>query len=133
MIGSRSRHACSLAVAMAVVTSCISVSSAFASASARAQTNCKIVVGGAQWKVVAHSGSDYTLAARDIPCATARPWVGRITHQTSKGAGAVFKGPSGFTCRSFATSASGDKLVYSGVCYKGAHNDPFFGWGPKVR
>ncbi|MDX6564521.1 MAG: hypothetical protein QOE10_183, partial [Gaiellales bacterium] len=23
-------------------------------------------------------------------------------------------------------------LVYSGVCMRGPHNNPFFGWGPKV-
>jgi hypothetical protein len=133
MIGFRSRQACSVAVAVVLVTTCIGVTSSFASASARAETNCKIVIAGAPWKVVSHSGSSYTLAARDMPCATARPWVARITHQTSKGVGSTFKGPSGFSCRSFATSTSGDKLVYSGVCSKGPHNVPFFGWGPRVH
>ena len=133
MIVFGTRQACSLAMAIAVATTCIGVTSSFASVSARAETNCKIVSTGAPWKVVSHSGSSYTLAARDIPCATARPWVAKITHQTSKGVGTTFKGPSGFSCRSFATSTSGDKLVYSGVCSKGPHNDPFFGWGPKVH
>jgi hypothetical protein len=133
MIGYRSRQACSIAVAIAAATTCVGVTSSLASVSARAETNCKIVITGAPWKVVLHSGSGYTLAARDISCAKARPWVARITQQTSKGVGTTFKGPSGFSCRSFATSTSGDKLVYSGVCTKGPHNDPFFGWGPKVQ
>jgi hypothetical protein len=133
MIGFRSRQVCSLAVAVAVVTTCVGVTSSFASVSARAETNCRIVVAGAPWKVVSRSGSSYTLVARDMPCAKARPWVVKITQQTSKGVGTTFKGPSGFACRSFATSTSGDKLVYSGTCSKGPHNVPFFGWGPKVH
>ena len=133
MIGYRSRKACLIVVAMAAATTCVGVASSAASVSARAETNCKIVFSGAPWKVVQRSGNGYTLSARDISCAKARPWVASITQQTSKGLGVKFKGPSGFSCQSFATSASGDKLMYSGVCTKGAHNDPFFGWGPKVR
>jgi hypothetical protein len=90
------------------------------------------VVAGAPWKVATHSGSKYTLAARGMSCATARPWAVKFTHQTAGATGKAFKGPSGFTCRSFSTIASGDKLLYSGVCMKGPHNHPFFEWGPKV-
>jgi hypothetical protein len=54
-----------------------------------------------------------------------------FTHQPGREFGA-FKGPNGFKCESFSTAASGDKLLYSGVCMKGPHNDPFFEWGPKV-
>ena len=133
MIGFQTRQACALAVAVVLVTTCIGVTSSFASGSARAETNCKIVIAGAPWKVISRSGSSYTLAARNIPCATARPWVAKLTHQTSKGIGSIFKGPSGFACQSFASPTSGDKLVYSGTCSKGPHNTPFFGWGPRVQ
>ncbi len=66
------------------------------------------------------------------PCATARPWVATLSHRSNTKLGQVFKGPGGFTCRSFSTPVTGDHLLYSGVCYKGPHNTPFFGWGPKV-
>ncbi len=110
----------------------VAAASSLASASTAADTNCRIVIAGAPWKVASHSGSTYTLAARGMPCATARPWAAKLTHQTAAAAGATFKGPSGFSCRSFSTSASGDKLLYAGVCMKGPHNHPFFEWGPKV-
>ena len=90
------------------------------------------MVAGAPWKVAAHSGTSYTLAARGMPCATARPWAVKLTHRTAGATGKPFKGPSGFTCRSFSTTSSGDRLLYAGVCMKGPHNNPFFEWGPKV-
>jgi hypothetical protein len=90
------------------------------------------VVAVAPWKVAAHSGSNYTLAARGMPCAITRPWVMKFTHQTAGATGKPFKGPSGFTCRSFSTTSSGDKLLYSGVCMKGPHNPPVLRVGPKV-
>ncbi len=125
---SLSRRAVLVAI-IALASMSIGATSSLGSASGRAHTNCKIVVSGAPWKVAGHSGSNYTLAASDIPCATARPWAMKFTHQT---AGEAFKGPSGFKCQSFSVSASGDKLLYSGVCMKGPHNHPFFEWGPKV-
>lgn len=133
MIRFHSRQVYSLAVGVVLVTTCVGVTSSFASPSARAETNCKIVISGAPWKVIGRSGSSYTLAARNMPCATARAWVATITHQTGNHMGATFNGPSGFHCQSFAESASGDKLQYSGTCAKGPHNSTFFGWGPKVR
>jgi hypothetical protein len=117
-------------IALASVT--FGPTSSLASASSRADSNCKIVVAGAPWKVAAHSGSNYTLAARGMSCAVARPWAMKFTHQAAGATGKPFKGPSGFTCRSFSTTASGDNLLYSGVCMKGPHNHPFFEWGPKV-
>ena len=117
-------------VALASVS--LGASSSLASPSGSTDTNCKIVVTGAPWKVAAHSGSSYTLAARGMPCATARPWAVKFTHQTAGATGKSFKGPSGFKCQSFSTTSSGDKLLYSGVCMKGPHNHPFFEWGPKV-
>jgi hypothetical protein len=117
---------------IALASMSLGATSSLASPSGRAETNCRIVVAGASWKVAAHSGSSYTLAARGMSCATARPWAVKLTHQTAGATGKSFKGPSGFTCRSFSTTSSGDKLLYSGVCMKGPHNDPFFEWGPKV-
>jgi hypothetical protein len=127
----RSRRVAVLAT-IALATVSLGAASSFASAARPADTNCKIVVTGAPWKVATHAGSSYTLAARDMPCATARPWAMKLTHRTADDADTPFKGPSGFTCRSFSTSASGDKLLYAGVCMKGPHNHPFFEWGPKV-
>jgi hypothetical protein len=117
---------------IALASTLFAASGALASTSGRAETNCKIVVAGAPWKIATRSGSNYTLAARGMSCATARPWAVKFTHQTAGATGKAFKGPSGFTCRSFSTTASGDKLLYSGVCMKGPHNHPFFEWGPKV-
>jgi hypothetical protein len=117
---------------IALVTTSLGATSSLASPSGRAETNCKIVVAGAPWKVATHAGSSYTLAARGMSCAMARPWAMKLTRQTAGPTGKKFKGPSGFTCQSFSTAASGDKLLYSGVCMKGPHNHPFFEWGPKV-
>ena len=116
---------------LALTTVFVSVTAGAANA-APTVSSCKITISGAPWKIAgSRSGSTYTLAARGMPCASARSWVVRFTHQTSSAAGAVMKGPAGFSCRSMSTSASGDKLVYSGVCTKGVHNLPFFEWGPK--
>jgi hypothetical protein len=60
-----------------------------------------------------------------------RDRVAAFTHQSGGEFGA-FKGPPGFKCKSFSTAASGDKLLYSGVCMRSPHNDPFFEWAPKV-
>ena len=119
---------------IALASMSLGATSSLASASARADIVLQRDVAGAPvWKILpSRSGSTYTLAARGMPCATARPWVVKFTHQTAGATGKTFKGPSGFTCRSFSTSSSGDKLVYSGVCMKGPHNHPFFEWGPKV-
>jgi hypothetical protein len=102
-------------------------------ATARRAVDCRTVISGAPWKILAsRSGSSYTVVTRGMSCAAAKPWVVRFTHQVGTGLGQVLKGPSGFTCHSFSTASSGDHLVYSGVCARGAHNHPSFGWGPKV-
>ena len=121
-----------LVAIIALASMSIGATSSLGSASGPTETNCKIVISGASWKIASHSGSSYTLAARDMPCATARPWAAKLTHQTAGATGQTFKGPSGFKCQSFSVSSSGDKLLYSGVCMKGPHNHPFFEWGPKV-
>ena len=98
-----------------------------------ALSNCTIVITGAHWGIRVHglSGNKYTLKARDMSCASVRAQVAAFTHRPGLEFG-VFKGPSGYRCKSFSTAASGDKLLYSGVCTHGPHNDPFFEWGPKV-
>ena len=78
------------------------------------------------------SGSSYTLAARGMPCATARPWVVKLTHQTAAGAtGKTFKGPSGFTCRSFSTSLLGRQARVLGRVHEGAAQPPVLRVGPQ--
>ena len=72
-----------------------------------------------------------TLKARDVSCSSVRAQVAAFTHRAGLEFGA-FPGPSGFKCKSFSTAASGDKLLYSGVCMHGPHNDPFFARGRKV-
>jgi hypothetical protein len=100
---------------------------------AAATTNCTIVITGAPWHVRVHnlSGDKYTLKGRDISCSSVRAQVAALTHRPGLEFGS-FAGRSGFKCKSFSTAASGDKLLYSGVCMRGPHNDPFFEWGPKV-
>ena len=94
---------------------------------------CTIVITAAPWRIRAAggslTGSRYTLAAKGISCSAARTWASKFTHQQGT---AQIKGPSGFTCRSFSTAASGDKLLYSGVCMHPLHNTPFFEWAPKM-
>jgi hypothetical protein len=75
------------------------------------------------------AGNRYTLAAKGISCSVTRTWVTKFTYQKDI---AQIKGPSGFTCRSFSTVASGDKLLYSGVRMHAPHNIPFFEWAPKM-
>ena len=100
---------------------------------AAARSDCTIVISGAPWHIRVHglSGNRYTLTARNVSCSSVRAQVAAFTHRPGLEFGA-FKGPPGFKCKSFSTATSGDKLLYSGVCMHGPHNDPFFEWGPKV-
>jgi hypothetical protein len=102
-------------------------------ATTAALSTCKIVITATPWRIREAGGSlagnRYTLAAKGISCSAARTWVTKFTHQQDTG---QIKGPPGFTCRSFSTPASGDKLLYSGVCMHGPHNIPFFEWAPKM-
>jgi hypothetical protein len=102
-------------------------------ATAAALSTCKIVITATPWRIRAAGGSltgnRYTLAAKGISCSAARTWVTKFTHQQDT---APIKGPSGFTCTSFSTAASGDKLHYSGACMHPPHNTPFFEWAPKI-
>jgi hypothetical protein len=100
-----------------------------------ALSDCTIVITGAPWRTRAHvaggflSGNRYTLKARDVSCSSVRSRVVAFTKQNGS---ARITGPAGYRCRSFSVAYSGDKLLYSGVCMRGPHNDPFFEWGPKV-
>jgi hypothetical protein len=100
---------------------------------AAALSTCTIVITATPWRIRAAGGSltgnRYTLAAKGISCTAARTWVTKFTHQQGT---AQIKGPSGFTCRSLSTAASGDKLLYSGICMHPPHNTPFFEWAPKM-
>jgi hypothetical protein len=128
--------ACATALVFAVATvQARPTHTAGAQAATAALSDCTIVISGAPWRIRARgilSGDKYTLKARDISCSSVRARVVAFTHKPGIQLGAAFKGPSGFLCKSFSTATSGDKLLYSGVCMRGPHNDPFFEWGPKV-
>jgi hypothetical protein len=102
-------------------------------ATTAALSTCKIIISATPWRIRAAggnlAGNRYTLAAKGISCSAARTWVTKFTHQQDT---AQIKGPSGFTCRSFSTAASGDKRLYSGACMHAPHNIPFFEWAPKM-
>ena len=126
--------ACTTALVFAVATvQAHPTRTAGSRSAAAALSNCTIVISGAPWRIRVHglSGDKYTLKARDVSCSSVRAQVAAFTHQAGQEFGA-FKGPSGLTCKSFSTAASGDKLLYSGACMHPPHNDPFFEWGPKV-
>jgi hypothetical protein len=102
-------------------------------ATAATVSTCKIVITAAPWRIRAAGGSltgnRYTIAGKGISCSAARTLVTRFTHQQGT---SPIKGPAGFTCRSFSTATSGDKLLYSGICMHPPYNTPFFEWAPKI-
>jgi hypothetical protein len=101
-------------------------------AAAPAPSKCQIMVTGAPWRIRGNgSGTKYLVTAKGMPCSSARAWVVKFTHRRSRGLGSPLKGPAGFKCQSFSEAASGDKLVYAGVCRHTPHNIPFFGWAAK--
>ena len=107
-------------------------------AATAALSDCTIVITGAPWRIRAHvaggslAGDRYTLKARNVSCSSLRAWVAMVTKQRNPGFGAAIKGPPGFSCQSFTPPFSGAKLVAEGECTHGPHNNPFFGWAPKV-
>jgi hypothetical protein len=127
--------ACSTALIFAATTVQARPTQTAGSQAATAATvsTCKIVITGAPWRIRAAGGSlagdKYTIAGKGTSCSSTRTWVTRFTHQQDTG---KIKGPPGFTCRSFSTAASGDKLLYSGACMHPPHNIPFFEWAPKI-
>jgi hypothetical protein len=127
---------CATALVFAVTTvQARPTRSAGSQAATAAKSKCTIAISGAPWRIRAAgtlSGDQYTLAAENMSCSSARTWVAAVTHRHGTALGQTFNGSPGFNCKSFSTPASGDKLLYSGACMRGPHNVPFFGWGPKV-
>jgi hypothetical protein len=93
---------------------------------------CTIMISGAHWSIAGSgSGSTYKVVANGMACSVAATWVRKFTHRPGGTLGAtVHAGPAGYTCRSLSTPASGDKLMYAGVCVH-APGVPFFGWAAK--
>ena len=103
-----------------------------------ASAKCHVVVTGAPWSIRTsvgrRSGNRYTLVADSPWCSAGRRWVVKFTHQKSTSIGQALKGPRGLKCHSLSTSASGDSLVYTGVCgHATGYKPPGFGWAPKIR
>lgn len=109
-------------------TLAIAATTADATPTHTAVSACKITISGAPWHVGAYAGDKYTVAGKGMSCTAARTWITRATHQSAT---APIKGPAGYVCHSFSTTASGDKLQYSGVCMHPPHNTPFIEWAPK--
>jgi hypothetical protein len=138
---SRLRRTAAVGTSVSVLLAAATFEAATGSQAATAQAasaKCHIVVTGAPWSIrtgAGHlSGRRYTLVA-DIPwCSAARPWVVKFTHQTGKRLGELLTGPRGLKCHSLSTSASGDSLVYTGVCgHATGYKPPGFGWAPQIR
>ena len=95
-------------------------------------TKCSPVVG-AHWSIRAPggkvSGTRYNVSTEGVSCAFALRFVPALTRKPNSATPP--KGPGRYRCLSFTVAASGDKLLYSGVC-KIAPGVPFFEWGPKV-
>jgi hypothetical protein len=127
----------SVAVLLAAAT--FEATTGFQAATAQAASaKCHIVVTGAPWSIRTGvgrlSGSRYTLVADSPWCSAGRHWVVKFTHQKGKSLGETLKGPRGLKCHSLSTSASGDSLVYAGVCgHATGYKPPGFGWAPEVR
>ena len=103
-----------------------------------ASAKCHVVVTGARWSLRSGggrlSGNRYTLVADSPWCSAGRSWVVKFTHQKSKRLGQALTGPRGLKCHSLSTPASGDKLVYTGVCgHATGYKPPGFGWAPQIR
>jgi hypothetical protein len=93
----------------------------------------KIVITGAPWRIRAAGGTRGRQAhdrGQGHFLFLSAYLGGEFTHQQDLG---QITGPSGFTCRSFSTAASGDKLLYSGACMHPPHNIPFFEWAPQHK
>lgn len=114
---------------IAATTAAVGVSSAGA-VTAGADAGCTTVVKAAPWNINSlGSGSNYTLKAFGMSCATARAWVVKFSHETETGK--TLKGPAGFKCESLASKLSGDTHVYDGSCQKGTPASAIFVWAPK--
>ena len=135
------RTEATVAAALAVLLAAVTLEAATGSQAATVQTasaKCHVVVTGAPWSIRSSvgrlSGSRYTLVADSPWCSAGRTWVVKFTRQKSKGPGASLRGPRGLNCHSLSTSASGDSLVYTGVCgHATGYKPPGFGWAPLIR
>lgn len=124
-----------IAVLVTLATIRAPVSAAHA-ATAHAASTCRIVITGPHWRVgfPGHyrSGSQYIVTAVGTSCSSALPSVRKFTRQKGTHGGETLKGPSGFKCTSESSAASGDKLIYAGICLHPPHNAPFFNWAPRL-
>ena len=119
-------------IAMAVASALVISAPAQARVHAPSVAKCTVMVNGAHWSIGGNgSGSTYKVVANGMSCSVAATWVRKFTHRPGGTLGATFHaGPAGYTCRSLSTPASGDKLMYAGVCVH-APGVPFFGWAAK--
>jgi hypothetical protein len=125
----RTKGVCSV---LTVAAALVAVAAAQAAGTGSAAGKCTITVKATHWSIRggAGSGDQYKVVAEGMSCSVARPWVLKFTSRHSSGLGSTLKGPSGFACKSWSTPASGDKLVYAGVCMH-APGVPFFSWAPR--
>jgi len=137
----RLRRAAAVSTSLAVLAAAATLEAATGSQAApahTASTKCHAVVTGAPWSIRSRlgrlSGNRYTLVADSPWCSAGRRWVIKFTHQKSKQLGATLRGPRGLKCHSLSTPASGDSLVYTGVCgHATGYKPPGFGWAPQIR
>jgi hypothetical protein len=123
--------ACTTALVFAVATvQARPTHTAGPQAATAALSDCTIVITAAPWRYLSLAGNKYTLKARAISCSGVRARVLAFTKQKDTG---HIKGPADFTCHSLSTTATGDTLLYSGVCMHGPHNDPSSGGARKCR
>lgn len=129
-----------LTAALALMTITLALAATSRAATSPTPSKCTLVIRGAHWSIREPrgriSGNKYTLAARNVSCSSVRRWAVKLTHVKIKGSGQqglgqTLNGPAGYKCRSFSEAASGDDLVYTGVCLHPPHNDPSFEWTPK--
>lgn len=117
-------------VALAIAAISLAAVSSASAAERRPAAGCTTVVKGAPWKIKGlGAGSSYTVKVIGYPCATARTWVVRFTHERSS-VGAM-RGPAGFRCDTLASKLSGDLLAYDGSCQKGTPAKALIVWAPK--
>jgi hypothetical protein len=128
----RSWRSGALAV-VAVAGALVAAAPASATPTAPAGKHCTLAFNGPRWTIKGFgSGTTYKVVGSGYSCTAARTWARKLAgHKGSPGGGGAFSGgPTGWTCRSFSTPASGDKLVYAGSCASPS-GEPFFGWAAK--
>ena len=120
-------HVCA-GVFLALTTALAGAAAAQAQATAPTVQKCGTVTA-AHWSIRGSgSGAAYTVSTNGLPCSLALKLVPGLTRQSNHGIGTGLKSPASFKCKSWSVAASGDKLVYAGVCARGV---PTFAWTPK--